>query len=166
MRRSLLVVLALLPLLCRASSSESAPACAGRGTAVVVRTADRKLHLCEKGIAKMQYDVALGSGGVGKRKQGDARTPLGAYPLGNPRPSVEGFGTFVPIGYPTPEQRKRGFTGHSVGIHGPFRSWRWAGRANVASDWTLGCVAVESDTVMNEIARWLRANKAARIHLD
>ena len=134
--------------------------CAGRGTAVLLLTSSHELRLCEAGATHRLWRVALGSGGVGKTREGDRKTPLGTYPLGVPRPSPR-FGTFIPIGYPTPEQARLGYTGSAIGIHGPLRASRGLGFLNVLVDWTLGCVAVESDPAIQEIAEWVRKNAAA-----
>src|SRR6185295_2954643 len=111
------MALALLLLL---SLSSPTTRCRPGETAVLVRAAAHTLELCQDGRSVANHRVALGSGGIGKRVQGDGKTPLGLYALGAPRTSVN-FGTFVPVGYPTPEQQKLGFTGSAVGIHGPPR---------------------------------------------
>jgi murein L,D-transpeptidase YafK len=123
--------------------------CATTSSAVVVLTASRSLWLCEGQKARARFRVSLGSAGVDKRVEGDRKTPLGTYALSAPRPSAR-WGTFIPIGYPTPEQRKLGYTGAAVGIHGPARAFRWAGVANAWLDWTAGCIGLASD---EEIAR-------------
>ena len=111
------------------------------------------------------HPVALGWRGIGKRRRGDGKTPLGRYDLGVPRPSRK-YGTFIPVGYPTAEQRQRGFTGSAIGIHGPPRETRHAGLANVADDWTLGCIAVADDATIRAVAAWVRANPQAPILLE
>src|SRR6516162_9899041 len=94
--------------------------CSRYDTAVVVDVQARSLRLCELGATQANYPVALGRGGTGKRTLGDRKTPLGWYALGEPRLS-DRFGVFIPISYPTLDQRKRGFTGGEIGIHGPQR---------------------------------------------
>src|SRR5262245_55079376 len=131
--------------------------CAGAARAVVVDTRNHTLALCADGAATEVFAVALGTGGVDKRRQGDNRTPRGAYPLGAPRPSRD-FGTFIPVAYPTRAQARAGFTGSAIGIHGPPRAFAWAGPANVATDWTAGCIAVASDAEITRIAGWIRAH--------
>ncbi|MGH9888996.1 MAG: L,D-transpeptidase family protein, partial [bacterium] len=123
------------------------------------------LSLCEGGRAEETFRVALGTGGVGKRRQGDAKVPLGAYPLGTPRGSAL-FGTFILVGYPTPAQRREGFTGGDVGVHGPPRASRTGpSEVNTSTDWTLGCIAVGSDAEIERIARWVREKRIGRIVL-
>ncbi len=102
--------------------------------------------------------VALGRGGLDKMREGDGRTPIGTYPLGAPRPSPR-FGTFIPIGYPTPEQCARGLTGGSVGIHGPARGATWLGALSTFIDWTAGCVATASDDDVALVAAFVRERR-------
>lgn len=78
--------------------------CAAPDARVVVDLAKHTLALCDKGSLVEKFDVRLGKGGVGKTREGDGKTPVGTYALGVPRPSNR-FGTFIPIGYPTDEQR-------------------------------------------------------------
>ncbi len=123
--------------------------------AVAVVTSRRELWLCAGGAPAARFTVSLGRGGVDKRRQGDARTPLGTYPLGAPRPSRR-FGTFIPIGYPTPEQAAHGFTGSAVGIHGPPRGWDVPEYPTTLVDWTLGCIATGSDAEVEAVAEFVR----------
>jgi L,D-peptidoglycan transpeptidase YkuD (ErfK/YbiS/YcfS/YnhG family) len=143
----------------------TAPTCQGTATEMVVDTANHHLFLCEKGVQKADYKVALGSGGIGKEKQGDAKTPLGVYPLSPGRHS-ESFHTFIYLGYPTKDQRAKGYTGNDVGVHGPARSTAALGAINVSSDWTLGCIAVESDAAIDAIAGWMKQASCTSIRLE
>lgn len=140
-----------------ALSADPSPApCAAGETAVVVRTSDHALWLCDGGAAVRRFQVALGSGGIGKRRVGDGKTPLGVYSLAAPRPS-RWFGTFILIGYPTPAQARLGWTGSAVGIHGPPRGP--LGPQAVRFDWTAGCVAVATDDDIAAVARWIVARR-------
>ena len=137
--------------------------CEGLDRAVAVDTARRSLSTCRQGRVEEEFHVALGSGGTGKRRQGDAKVPLGDYPLGPPRGSRH-FHTFIPVGYPTPAQRRAGYTGSAVGVHGPARGWEgMPSRVNTAADWTLGCIAVGSDEEITRLANWVRRHGARRI---
>lgn len=138
------------------------------GPMVLVQTAPRVLLLCgQDGREEGRFRVSLGQGGLGKRRQGDGKTPLGRYPLGAPRPSASGFDTFVPVGYPTPAQRAAGYTGSAIGVHGPPDTWPDAvGQAWVASgNWTLGCIAVATTAEIRGIAAWIEARKVTRIQI-
>jgi murein L,D-transpeptidase YafK len=153
------IVLALLLALATAGTSPCQP----HESAVVVQTGAHALALCEDGRAVARHRVALGAGGVGKRKQGDDKTPLGSYGLGAPRAS-QSFGTFVPVGYPTAAQQKLGFTGYAVGIHGPPRGM--GGLVGTSVDWTAGCIAVGSDAEIQSISAWIRRRQIKTVRID
>jgi murein L,D-transpeptidase YafK len=134
--------------------------CVGIGTALYVDAGRHMLYVCESGRQKAAHRVALGSGGLGKRHQGDAKVPLGSYSLGTPRGSAS-FHVFIPVGYPTQEQRRAGFTGGDVGVHGPARAAR--GAFSTLVDWTLGCIAVGTDEEIDSVAAWVRRQRPSQI---
>ena len=138
--------------------------CVGLDAHVVLHTEQHRLQLCENGQPAADYRVALGRGGTGKQREGDLKTPLGVYSLGPARASAE-FGLFLPVGYPTDEQRRRGLTGGDIGIHGPKRGFRWLGSLTTLSDWTRGCIAVSTDDAIQRLAAWVREHHATRIHI-
>jgi len=157
------VVVALCaPAAARAERSEPGAACPERGDALVV--AGTTLIACQAGKAVAAYPVALGRAGVGKTRAGDGKTPRGRYPLGAARTSAR-YHRFIPIGYPTPAQRRRGLTGSAIGIHGPPRALRNVGSILAAVGWTQGCVAVATDPQIDEIAAWVAAHPSAFIDL-
>ena len=146
------------------SPSPSTPSelCSRRGTAVIVDTGDRVLCLCREDAIDAAFNVALGRGGTGKQREGDRKTPLGEYSLGEPRESTR-YGLFIPVGYPTVEQSKMGLTGNAIGVHGPHIAFRWLGRLTVWIDWTLGCVALGTRGDINTVAFWIRRHRVSRI---
>jgi hypothetical protein len=156
--------LAVFLLLAPAPRRPELDPCPPVGAEVVVDTRRRGLWLCESGHAVDRFPVAIGRGGPGKRRRGDLRTPLGEYPLGPPRPSRR-YGLFIPVGYPTPEQLRLGYTGTAVGIHGPERLARWLGGLNTFWDWTAGCVVVGSDAEIGRIAGWVASRAPARVRI-
>jgi murein L,D-transpeptidase YafK len=161
----LAIALALAATALPGTETRSKP-CDGRGTAVFVDTRQRRLWQCEASRAVAEFEVALGTGGVDKRRQGDAKVPLGEYALGVPRGSAS-FHTFIPVGYPTPAQRRQGYTGGDVGVHGPQRGFeRLSSTVNTSIDWTLGCIAVGSDDEIDRIARWVRTQRVLRIVIE
>lgn len=123
------------------------------------------------------YSVGLGSAGVGKRKRGDQRTPLGTYRLFRGRPSK--FHRFLPVSYPNATDAARGLQsglltraqhdaivdatrrgrmppqntalGGAIGIHGLGRSFAMLPRSlqglHRLFDGTAGCVLVTDDEV-------------------
>lgn len=158
------VVALLVRLLLLASLGRGAPPCAAGESAVVVDTAARRLSLCDAGDVEGRFRVALGGGGVGKRREGDRKTPLGVYPLGTARRS-KAFGIFIPVGYPTRDQKRRGFTGSAIGIHGPARGAAWLGNATTWADWTDGCIALGSDDDVATVVRWMTARGVHHVRL-
>lgn len=131
---------------------------------VVVDTAQHALALCEDGRATASFAVRIGKHGTGKTKEGDGKTPLGRYALGGGRASTK-YGSFLPIGYPTAEQRAQGFTGGDVGVHGPDRRVRWLGPLVNAFDTTDGCVGLATDEETTRVATWVREHHASSIVL-
>jgi murein L,D-transpeptidase YafK len=131
---------------------------------VVVFPDQKKLWLCDGASPVKSFDVSLGFHGSGKKARGDKKTPVGIYALEQPRSSKK-YGRFIPIGYPTPDQRRAGYTGDSVGVHGPRRWLRWLGRANNWINTTAGCVAVASDKEIDEIVRWVKTKNARTIDI-
>jgi hypothetical protein len=140
--------------------------CPGRSTELVVDTRARTLHLCRQGKSDAVFSVNLGQGGLDKRRQGDQKTPLGRYRLSLPRASVSGFTWFVPIHYPTAAQKKRGYTGGAIGIHGPPD---WMPRQVIdlafSTPWTDGCIMVRSRAEIEWIRAWLLEHEATAIEM-
>jgi hypothetical protein len=140
------------------------PVCPGVGSVVVVDTATRVLCLCRDGQETGRFRVALGRGGLGKRLELDGKTPLGRYPLGTAIPSSR-FHLFLPVGYPTPEQRARGYSGGAIGIHGPHVVFAWLGHWTTWPDWTQGCIAVGTQGEIEQIARWVASRRGVEIRV-
>jgi murein L,D-transpeptidase YafK len=138
--------------------------CTAKDSRVVVETAKHRLALCEGGWQVAEFGVRLGRGGVGKTAEGDGKTPLGTYPLGEPRPSQR-FGVFIPIGYPTAEQRSKGYTGGDVGVHGPHRWVRWLGSLVNTFDSSDGCVGLATDDEINRLAAWMKQTHVRTIEI-
>jgi len=134
-------------------------------TLLFADTAAHTLTLCDRGKPTRSFTVRIGHKGTGKSREGDGKTPLGVYPIESPRASAD-YGIFIPIAYPTVEQRRRGFTGSSVGVHGPSRGVRWAGAFVNTFDTTDGCIGIATDSEMNQIADWARASHAKRILIE
>ena len=147
-----------------ARSVQAGGSCSSSDMRMVVDTKAHTLVLCEAGKETATFSVRLGHGGVGKTQAGDGKTPLGVYPLGQPRVSQR-FGTFIPIGYPTPGQRARGYTGSDVGVHGPHRWVRWLGSLVNSFDSSDGCVGLASDDEMAKIADWVTAARVRTLDL-
>jgi len=138
--------------------------CEGQKDSVVVDTSSHMLWICRDNKKIRDFGVSLGRGGTCKKTQGDNKTPLGEYFLGMPHPSKR-FGIFIPIGYPTEEQKSKGFSGGDVGLHGPSRPFKRLCRLDTTCDWTQGCIAVGTDKEILEIAQWVKDQNVNRIVL-
>jgi len=156
---------ALAAVAVRGPAAASVPPCPPTGTFVAVHSAGHRLHLCRAGRVEGSFRVALGRGGLDKRREGDERTPVGRYALGAPRAS-ERFHRFVPVGYPTEAQRGEGRTGSAIGVHGPDARFRWLGPATVWVDWTNGCIAVGTRGEIDAVAEWVARAGARTITID
>jgi murein L,D-transpeptidase YafK len=132
--------------------------CPEEGDVIAVVTRKRELWLCQQGVAVAKLQVALGRGGVDKRRVGDGRTPLGTYAVRSPRASAQ-YGVFIPIDYPTREQAEQGFTGGELGIHGPPRGLTVPEYPTTAVDWTRGCIATGVDADIELIAEFVRTRQ-------
>jgi hypothetical protein len=133
-------------------------ACPSRGTAVIVETGAHRLSLCDAGVEVKHFRVALGSGGVAKRRVGWAQTPLGTFTLLAPRAS-KNFHNFIGLQNPDPKR----FSAWAIGLHGPPRDTRDAGDLNVDRDWTWGCIALASDGLIDEVAAFVRERHVTRV---
>lgn len=136
----------------------TATPCPAKGTAVIVETSAHRMTLCDEGAEKKQYRVAIGSGGIAKKRVAFAQTPLGTYTLAAPRSSAN-YHVFIPLVNPDPKR----FSAWAIGLHGPPRETKDSGELNVSSDWTWGCIAVASDQLIDEVAAFVRERKVTRV---
>jgi murein L,D-transpeptidase YafK len=157
-------VLALALTLSACTAAASDHPCSDILPYVQVETSTHTLWLCDGTRAEKHFGVRLGKGGVGKSREGDGKVPLGQYRLGKARRS-EKFGIFIPIAYPTAEQRAQGYTGGGVGIHGPHRRVAWLGRFVNTFDTTDGCVGLATDDETTELADWVTRHRALTVVL-
>jgi murein L,D-transpeptidase YafK len=144
------------------SLDPGAPRCEGSAPHVQIVASEHTLALCEGAQVQGVYRIRLGKNGVGKRAEGDGKTPNGRYDLQAPRKSAR-FGTFVPIDYPNVHERALGYTGSAVGVHGPYGPVRFVGRWVNLFDSTDGCFGLATDREMDELAAWLRQHPDAQI---
>ncbi len=142
---------------------DGADPCAGKGTILLVQATSHRMSFCEASRQSRTFKIAIGPGGVDKRVQGDAKVPLGRYTLSAPVASKD-YHLFILVGYPTPEQRRHGYTGSAIGVHGPPRCCRDA--SSTDTDWTLGCIAVGTDDEIDAVARWLGDRRVGQILIE
>ena len=160
---------------------------------IVVQTGRQFLMLCRDGNATSVFEVAFGSGGVGKSKQGDRKTPRGEYsvsPINSP-----GYGRAVSVGYPNAKERSRGYTGGDILIHARAKNMandmttlkrsliaelgakpgeklqadlidRMKSDGLTSVNWTAGCLAVASAAQLQKIVSFVTSNKNVKIVID
>ncbi len=98
------------------------------------------------------YKVALGGDPVGpKARQGDHKTPEGAYVLDARNPHSQ-FYKSIHISYPGEHdraiaRRDRVSPGGDVFIHGLPNGYGAIGAAHRLRDWTDGCIAVTNEEI-------------------
>ncbi len=118
---------------------------------IIIDASKRTMEICLDGIVIKRFPISTGKNGIEKKRKGDNKTPLGLYSLGEPRPS-ERFGFFIPLDYPSIEQLLKGYSGDSIGIHGPRRNSK---NLHII-DWTEGCISTESDNDIIEIMKYIK----------
>lgn len=127
-----------------------------------VLTRKQILNICKQGAVVKSFKVALGYKGVGKKRAGDYKTPIGLYGLAYPRKSRQ-FKLFIPILYPTSKQVAAGYTGRDVGIHGPTQSTMSINWLSNLPSATRGCIAVGKNNYIEYVANWVRSNPGTKI---
>lgn len=167
-----LVALALAGLLGLAGCSSAPPpreTYSGPIDQVVVKKSQRKLELISRGRVVRQYRVALGGSPVGhKYREGDERTPVGAYFLNWRKPNSN-FYKAIHISYPNDQDRltsrRLGYNpGGNIMLHGLPNYIRSESmrRQYTNRDWTKGCIAVQNHE-MDEIWRLVQDGTPIRI---
>jgi murein L,D-transpeptidase YafK len=121
---------------------------------VVVRKADRKLHLIKDGEAFRTFDIALGIAPFGhKEEEGDNKTPEGTYWLDMRNPNSDYF-LSIRVSYPNDtdrrEARQKGVNpGGQIMIHGQPNTPTYSAAYYRQTDWTNGCIAVSNSDMID-----------------
>ncbi len=159
--RSLAIAACFVVTLAALAEVSRRPLSAGtRADLVVVDKSERRLTLMSGGREVRSYDIALGPSPEGhKQQEGDGRTPEGRYVI-DWRNVNSAFHRSLHISYPNAgdraRARRRGVDpGGAIMIHGLPNGMGTLGGLHVASDWTLGCIAVTSEEI-EEIWRVVR----------
>lgn len=113
---------------------------------VEIDASDHRLTFYDGDRVMQVFKVRLGSGGIGKCKNGDKRTPLGEYTLSPARKSSD-FRWFLPVNYPNKPDRAAGCTGGDIGVHGTGNLLRRKLAQQAGIDWTLGCIALTNKDI-------------------
>jgi murein L,D-transpeptidase YafK len=162
--RRRLAVLTVAVVLAAVTPASAKDECNATDRRIIVLTKEQSLLLCDRAVLVSAYSIHLGRGGIGKTRQGDNKVPTGIYSLGRPRKSTK-FWMFIPIGYPTPEQRKKGYTGQDVGVHGPHRYLRWLGPLTNTVSSTAGCIGLGKNEQIEEVSAWVTSMKVKTIEI-
>lgn len=126
-----------------------------RADLVRVDKSDRRMDLLRDGEVIRSYEVSLGGTPEGhKGREGDERTPTGAYTLDWRNPDSVAH-LSLHVSYPNADDVARAEAagvdpGGAIMIHGMLDGWGWLGRLHLMADWTDGCIAV-TDAEMREI---------------
>jgi murein L,D-transpeptidase YafK len=119
---------------------------------VLIVKSQRKLMLMSGSTMVKTYRIALGTNPIGpKTIVGDGRTPEGSYVIDS-RNANSQYHKSLHLSYPNAEDRARArklgkSPGGDIYIHGLPKRWAWVGKAHVATDWTLGCIALTNDEI-------------------
>ena len=114
---------------------------------ILVKKAERKLYIMQKGKAVAQFTIRLGGNPLGhKQQEGDQKTPEGIYWLDSKNPKSSYYRS-MHISYPNRQDKasakKRGVSaGGDIMLHGQMPAN--ATGKNPPYDWTLGCIAVDN----------------------
>jgi murein L,D-transpeptidase YafK len=174
-RRRLLALLPLLGLLLPFGATADAflPPPAGSddpfapADSVVVQKSERRLLLIRDGRVFRSYRVSLGLSPTGhKEREGDFRTPEGAYSLTR-RNSRSDFFLSIQVSYPNDQDARRARAkgdrpGGNIMIHGLPNVLRYARERYLANDWTDGCIALSNEDML-EVWLFTQANTPIRI---
>lgn len=124
-------------------------------TRITVHKEVRLMRLWHEDRVLRQYRVGLGWAPVGqKRREGDGRTPEGAYIIDRRNPQSR-FHLSLGVSYPRPSDRVRAreagdAPGGDIFIHGKGPEF-----ADASGDWTDGCIAV-TDRQIEQIYAMVR----------
>jgi len=135
---------------------------------LLVRKAERKLYLLQRGQVLRSYPVRLGLRPEGKKEfEGDFRTPEGRYSLGK-RNSHSDYFLSIQVSYPNPDDvvhahRQGAEPGGAIMIHGLPNSPRKPLDYYNRMDWTDGCIAVNNSDMV-EI--WLMTTPGTPIDIQ
>ena len=126
---------------------------------ILIEKQARRLTLLAKDEVIKTYKIALGGNPVGpKERQGDNKTPEGAYTIDS-RNGNSGFHLSLHISYPNAQDKKRArelgvSPGGNIMIHGIKNGFAPVGALHAETDWTEGCIAVTNQE-MEEIYKYV-----------
>jgi murein L,D-transpeptidase YafK len=120
-----------------------------RADRIIVHKKEHTLELMHNGTILKTYKIALGSKSGAKQREGDLRTPEGAYIIDS-RNGRSSCHRSLHISYPNAADRERArklgvSPGGDISIHGLPNGYGYIGPAHRQRDWTYGCIAVTDD---------------------
>jgi tetratricopeptide (TPR) repeat protein len=119
---------------------------------ILIEKSARRLLLISQGEVLKSYKIALGGNPIGpKERQGDNKTPEGAYVI-DARNKDSRYHLSLHVSYPNEKDKKRArelgvSPGGDIMIHGIKNGFSWVGDAHAEADWTKGCIAVTDDEI-------------------
>ncbi len=150
------------------SGTQTAYLMSAKADRVVVLKTERKMILMQGDFVLRVYRIALGRYPTGhKQREGDARTPEGAYTL-DFKLKDSGFYKAIRVSYPNQQDISyalaRGIDpGGKIMIHGLPNKVSAARVGHPMIDWTQGCIAVTNGE-MDEIWLMVDAGTPIEIH--
>jgi hypothetical protein len=116
--------------------------------AIAVDATHSRLYVLENRASGLvlvsSHYIATGRQGVGKRREGDLRTPLGVYFISgrlDARDLDDFYGVgALPLNYPNEHDRRHGRTGADIWLHGTP-----PGQYSAPPDSTNGCIVMAND---------------------
>ena len=136
---------------------------------VLIKKSDRKLYLINNNDIIKEYNIDLGFNPTGhKQKEGDGRTPEGKYKISGRNPNSK-YHLSLRISYPNSKDKKNAEKlgtnpGGDIMIHGlPNIITAIGFRKKLKKDWTLGCIAVQTNKEIQEIWDLVKDNTNVEI---
>ena len=136
--------------------------------ALVVDASRSRLYVYENRaglpVRLADYYITIGKAGMGKKREGDNRTPIGIYTISSfksPRELTDfyGSGAFT-LSYPNEWDTRQGRDGYGIWIHGsPSNTYSRSPRASE------GCVVLSNDD-LNRIGKFVEVGKTPVIIAD
>tara|TARA_R110002153_G_scaffold202008_1_gene355204 strand:+ start:1302 stop:1820 length:519 start_codon:yes stop_codon:yes gene_type:complete len=116
------------------------------------QSSSKSVYICHENKILDTFKASYGSNGLGKTKKGDRKTPTGLYTIQPPRSSSSIWRTFIHIDYPTKSQKEKGYTGGSVGLHGPSQYFPFG---NDLINYGAGCIVVADNKSIDLIVNYV-----------
>ena len=119
---------------------------------IEVHKAKREMLLLREGRVIGRYRVGIGQSPIGpKQRQGDGKTPEGAYTISGRNPA-SAYHLALRISYPNAADVERARTagedpGGDIMIHGRPNNEPESERRARMGDWTAGCIAVTNEEI-------------------